>query len=247
MRASVRSDYDGEGLHETDLPATPLALVSRWVDEAIVRNAEQGDVPEPLAMSLATVDASGWPNVRAVLTRFLDARGPGFLTNLDSTKARELRATERVAGTLVWPAMFRAVRFRGVAEELSREEVAAYFVERPWGSRISAWTSRQSQPVADRHALDLAYESLARRWPDRGEPDDVPLPGFWGGYRIRCVEVEFWAGRRNRLHDRLVYSARAVDAPAPLGESSPPGFAAAPDSWPLLDAAAGWHCSRRQP
>lgn len=198
-----RTDYTGEGLSEEELGATPWLQASRWVDDALARSREVGDTPEPLAISVATVDAEGHPDVRTVLMRFFDERGPGFVTCLTSTKGRQLTANPAVAAALTWPAMFRAVRFRGTAEALSRDEVTAYFGERPWGSRISAWTSRQSEPVASRAELESAYERYAERWPDHGKPDDVPVPDFWGGFRIRCDSVEFWGGRRNRLHDRL--------------------------------------------
>ena len=222
----VRIDYRGEGLSEEHVAPTPWQQAQRWVDEAVERSQAQPDVPEPLALSVATVDAAGRPNVRTVLLRFFDERGPGFVTNTESTKGLEIAATGGLAASLTWPAMFRAIRFRGVAEELGRDEVAGYFGSRPWGSRISAWASRQSQPVVGRAALEEAYERYAAQWPDRGRPDDVPVPDFWGGYRVVCDEVEFWGGRRNRLHDRLVFTR--------VAEGS-------------LDEPSAWALSRRQP
>jgi pyridoxamine 5'-phosphate oxidase len=222
----IRIDYQGEGLSEEHVASTPWQQAQRWVDDAVERSQAQPDVPEPLALSVATVDAAGRPNVRTVLLRFFDERGPGFVTNTESTKGLEIAATGGIAASLTWPAMFRAIRFRGVAEELSREEVTGYFGSRPWGSRISAWASRQSQPVVGRAALEEAYERYAAQWPDRGAPDDVPVPDFWGGYRVVCDEVEFWGGRRNRLHDRLVFSR--------VAEGS-------------LDDPGAWALSRRQP
>lgn len=201
--ASDRTDYTGEGLSETELAPTPWLQTSRWVDDARTRSREAGDTPEPLALSVATVDEDGRPDVRTVLMRFFDERGPGFVTCLTSTKGRQLAVNPAIAASLTWPAMFRAIRFRGIAEELARDEVSTYFGERPWGSRISAWTSRQSEPVASRTELETTYEGYAERWPDHGNATDVPVPDFWGGYRIRCDSVELWAGRRNRLHDRL--------------------------------------------
>lgn len=203
-------DYTGEGLSESELAATPWLQASRWVDDALARSRELEDTPEPLAISVATVDADGHPDVRTVLMRFFDERGPGFVTCLTSTKGRQLAARPAAAASLTWPAMFRAIRFRGIAEELSRQEVTTYYGERPWGSRISAWASRQSEPVASRAELQTAYETYATRWPDHGGADDVPVPDFWGGFRIRCDSVEFWGGRRNRLHDRLRF-VRVVD------------------------------------
>jgi len=226
MKDVSRLDYTGEGLSESEVAPTPWRQLERWLAEAVARSRTDGDVPEPHALSVATVDADGAPNVRTVLMRVLDERGPGFLTNTGSTKGVELDANPRVAASLTWASMFRAVRFRGRAEPLDRQEVADYFVTRPWGSRISSWASRQSAPVASRAALEEAYERYAAQWPDRGAPDDVPLPDFWGGYRIVCDEVEFWGGRRNRLHDRLVFTR--------VGDGS-------------LDDAAAWRLSRRQP
>ena len=158
--------------------------------------------------------------------RFLDERGPGFVTDLGSAKSREIIATGSVAASLTWPAMFRAVRFRGHAIPVGRDEIAAYFATRPWGSRISAWASDQSQPIADRAALVAAYERYAALYPDTGSPDDVPVPDGWGGWRIECDEVELWAGRRDRLHDRLVFTRVAE------GD---------------LDTADAWTVHRRQP
>lgn len=219
-------DYVGEGLSEAEVAPTPWQQARHWVDDALARSAVQPDVPEPLALSVATADAEGWPNVRTVLLRFFDERGPGFVTSTESTKGREIAANGRLAASLTWPALYRAIRFRGTAQELDRAEVEAYFGSRPWASRISAWASRQSQPIDGRAALEEAYERYAAQFPDRGNVDDVPVPDFWGGYRVVCDEVEFWGGRQNRLHDRLVFTRVA------------PGS---------LDDAAAWALSRRQP
>lgn len=221
-----RVDYTGEGLSELEVAPTPWQQARRWVDEAVARSRELGDVPEPLALSVATVDPDGRPNVRTVLMRFFDERGPGFVTNTESTKGVEIAATRAVAASLTWPSMFRAIRFRGVAQTLTREEVTGYFGSRPWASRISAWASQQSRPVEGRADLEEAYERYAAQWPDRGNADDVPVPDFWGGYRVACDEVEFWGGRRNRLHDRLVFTR--------VGEGS-------------LDDPDAWQLHRRQP
>ncbi|HWJ86380.1 MAG TPA: pyridoxamine 5'-phosphate oxidase [Cellulomonas sp.] len=213
----VHTEYESEGLSESRLAATPLEQVQRWLADAQARQTALGD--EPTALSVATVDADGMPNVRTVLMRFLDERGPGFVTDLGSAKSREIVATGGIAAALTWPAMFRAIRFRGRAAPVEREQIEAYFRARPWGSRISAWASDQSRPVEDRAAFVQAYARAAARFPDTGSPDDVPVPESWGGWRITCDEVELWAGRRDRLHDRLVY--------ARVG----PGDLASPESW----------------
>ena len=222
----LRMDYAGDGISEADIAATPWQQAQRWVGDAVARAQVEADVPEPLALSVATVDAEGRPNVRTVLMRFFDERGPGFVTGTESTKGVEIAATGGIAASLTWPAMFRAIRFRGTAQELTRDEVTGYFGSRPWASRISAWASRQSQPIEGRAGLEEAYERYAAKFPDHGDPADVPVPDFWGGYRVVCDEVEFWGGRRNRLHDRLVFSR--------VGDGS-------------LDDADAWRLFRRQP
>jgi len=226
MSDALRREYHGEGLAESELAATASEQARRWLDDAVYRSVERDDVPEPLAMSVATVDSSGRPDVRTVLLRFLDQQGPGFVSNLQSAKGVQIAANPAVAAAIVWPAMYRAIRFRGVARQLGRDEVGRYFRERPWGSRIGAWASRQSQVIQGRSGLEEAYQQYAAQWPDLGGPDDVPVPGFWGGWRITCDEVEFWAGRANRLHDRLVFVR--------VGGGG-------------LDDASAWRVERRQP
>jgi len=223
---SARIDYDGDGLSEQQLLDSPHAQGRAWVDEAVARAQHGSDVFEPLALSVATVDNGGHPNVRTVLMRFFDERGPGFVTALTSTKGRELTVNPAVAACLTWPAMYRAIRFRGHALEVTRDEVEQYFDSRPWASRISAWASQQSEPIGSRAELEAAYAERAAAFPDHGRDDDVPVPDFWGGFRIVPDEVEFWAGRRNRLHDRLVFTR--------VGE----GDLGNPESWEV---------SRRQP
>jgi pyridoxamine 5'-phosphate oxidase len=226
MADVTRVDYVGEGLSEAEVAPTPWQQARRWVDDALTRSRAQADVPEPLALSVATSDEQGRPNVRTVLMRFFDERGPGFVTGTDSTKGRELAVNDGIAASLTWQAMYRAIRFRGRAEALGRDEVTDYFGKRPWASRISAWASRQSQPIEGRAALEAAFARYAAQFPDHGNAGDVPVPDFWGGYRVVCDEVEFWGGRLNRLHDRLVFTR--------VAEGS-------------LDDAAAWALSRRQP
>lgn len=225
--SSHRTEYSGDGLSEAELAGTPYDQVRAWVEQARARAAEVGDVPEPDALSVATVDGAG-PDVRTVLLRFLDPRGPGFVTNLDSAKGRQLRENPALAASLTWPSMFRAIRFRGVGEVMDRAEVEDYFRQRPWGARISAWASAQSQPVASREQLEAAFAEYAVRYPDHGRASDVPLPPSWGAVRLRPTLVEFWGGRVNRLHDRLVFHRR----PGATGD--------------LADAAS-WELQRLQP
>lgn len=221
-----RVDYTGDGLSEDQLLDTPHAQVQAWVDDAVRRSETDSDVFEPLAAAVATVDTEGRPNVRTVLMRFFDERGPGFVTAVTSTKGRELAVNPHIAAALTWPSMYRSVRFRGRAVALERAEVEEYWRSRPWASRISAWASDQSRPIGSRADLEAAYRQRAEQFPDHGSDEDVPLPDFWGGFRIVCDEVELWAGRRNRLHDRLVYTR--------AGEGD-------------LGHAGSWELSRRQP
>lgn len=192
-------DYSGDGLAEEHVPAAPFGLITTWIDVARARQVDRGDVPEPLSIHVATVDAQGRPDVRTVLMRFLDPSGPGFVTSLESTKSHQLQAVPALAATMTWPAMFRAIRFRGRAELVGESEIDAYFAERPRGSQLSAWVSHQSQPIEGREPLERAWAEVEARF----EGQDVPRPDFWGGWRIVCDEVEAWAGRSNRLHDRF--------------------------------------------
>jgi pyridoxamine 5'-phosphate oxidase len=200
-----RLDYAGDGLAEADVAASPYLQARSWIDAAVAAAEARDDVPEPTALSVATADETGAPNVRTVLMRFFDERGPGFVTNLESAKSVELQANPRIAASLTWPTLYRAIRFRGAAVPIGHDEVEAYYATRPYGARLSAWASDQSRPAADRAELEAKWAEAMARFPDTGSDDDVPVPDFWGGWRIECDEVEFWAGRANRLHDRIVF------------------------------------------
>lgn len=220
-----RTDYDAEGIDPSTVAAAPWAEVRRWVAEAVAAAEVTPGLAEPTAVSVATVDADGMPNVRTVLARFLDDRGPGFVSSLHSAKAAEIAANPRIALAYTWPGLFRAIRFRGVAERIDDTELAAYWRTRPYGSRVAACASLQSHPVESREALERRFADWAARYPDTGD-DAVPMPEDFCGWRVRASEVELWAGRRSRLHDRVVYTR--------VGDGT-------------LDDPPSWRVERRQP
>lgn len=194
--ADMRRSYGRRSLDREDLGADPVAQFAAWLDDAVA--AEQ---IEPNAASLATADASGRVSARMVLLKDVRENGFVFFTNHQSRKGRDLAENPRAALCFWWDRLERQVRVEGVAARISREESAAYFARRPYPSQLGAWASYQSQPIAQRDVLEARFASLRERWPEGG----VPLPDFWGGYRIEPDAVEFWQGREGRLHDRFRY------------------------------------------
>jgi len=173
----------------------PIAVAQAWLDEA--RNL----AGEPQTMTLATATPDGKPSARVVLLRGLDDRGRVFFTNRESRKGHELRRNLRAAVVLHWWELGRQLRVEGVVEEVSDEESAAYWKTRPRGSQVAAWASRQSLELADRSELDARVAEARERFAD----GDVPLPPFWGGYRVVPETIELWTHRDDRLHERVRY------------------------------------------
>jgi pyridoxamine 5'-phosphate oxidase len=191
----LRVNYDGETLDISDVSPAPLTQFERWFDDVLAAK-----LPEPNAMVVATATIDGQPSARHVLLKQADARGFVFYSNYDSRKGQELAANPKASLVFPWFAMYRQVVVLGRVEKVSREESAEYFATRPHGSRIGASVSHQSEVLKSRDELDARWQALAEQ-----HPDDVPLPDSWGGFVVIPESIEFWAGRRSRLHDRIQY------------------------------------------
>jgi pyridoxamine 5'-phosphate oxidase len=190
------ADYDGGPLDPGAVDPDPIAQFRAWFEEA-----RDAGVAEPEAMTLATVGPAGRPSARIVLLRGLDERGFAFYTNLESAKARDLRARPHAALTFAWLALDRSVRVEGAVHPLPEAESDAYFASRPRGSQLGAWASPQSQVIAGRDELDRRVAAAEARFAD----GPVRRPPFWGGYVVAPASLELWQGRPSRLHDRLRY------------------------------------------
>jgi pyridoxamine 5'-phosphate oxidase len=195
--AELRRQYGRAQLKREDLDPSPFVQFRKWMDEAT-----GADLVDANAMSIATVGAAGEPSIRTVLLKAFDERGFVFYTNLESTKAKQIAENPNVALLFYWREFERQVKIRGRATRLSAAEVAKYFLSRPRESRIAAWASPQSRIIDARHMLEQKFDEVMRKFSE----GEVPVPSFWGGFRVAPRTIEFWQGGAHRLHDRFQYS-----------------------------------------
>jgi pyridoxamine 5'-phosphate oxidase len=192
----VRREYVKEALRRDNLLSDPFTQFELWFKQAC-----SAQMRDPNAMSLATASAEGRPTLRTVLLKYFDAQGFVFFTNYQSTKARQITENPYVSLLFLWLELDRQVTITGRAEKIPAQESLRYFLKRPRGSQLGAWVSNQSSVISSRTLLEMKFEEVKRKFAQ----GKIPLPSFWGGYRVRPSEFEFWQGRPNRLHDRFVY------------------------------------------
>ena len=194
---ALRRNYTQQGLDLQDLDADPINQFTLWFEQAC-----QADILEPNALVLATVSPNGQPWQRTVLLKYFDQEGFVFFTNYGSRKAQHIGANTQVSLLFPWYALERQLAIGGTAQRISSAESLKYFLSRPRGSQLGAWVSQQSTIISSRQLLEMQFEKIKEKFLNQ----EIPLPDFWGGYRVKPTSFEFWQGRPNRLHDRFLYS-----------------------------------------
>lgn len=197
---NLRMEYTKGGLEREDLHENPIEQFHCWMQQTI-----EAQIPDPNAMTIATVDSTGQPSQRIVLLKQLDYRGFVFFTNLNSKKAQDLKQNPKISLHFPWHFLERQVKVCGVVEQISTAEVLKYFVTRPRDSQLGAWASQQSRPISSRALLLQQFEAMKNKFA-KGE---IPVPDFWGGFRVKPHQIEFWQGGAARLHDRFQYNLQS--------------------------------------
>ena len=201
--SDFRQEYTQAGLRREQLNPDPFEQFELWFQQACTAS-----LPEPNAMSLATVSPAGEPAQRIVLLKYFDRQGFVFFTNYESKKARHINDNSHVSLLFFWIALERQVQISGSAVKISAAESLQYFATRPRGSQIGAWCSQQSSIISSRQMLEMKFDEIKRKFHNQ----EIPLPSAWGGYRVIPNSFEFWQGRPNRLHDRFLYSLDDIES-----------------------------------
>lgn len=195
--SDFRKEYSAKGLHREDLGSDPIQLFQRWFQQATELN-----IPEPNAMTLSTLAPDGFPSQRTVLLKAFDQKGFTFFTNYQSRKAQHIQANPKVCLLFPWITLERQIIVQGTAEKISTAESLKYFMTRPRDSQIGAWVSNQSEVVTSKKILLQKFEEMKSKFQD----GEIPLPSFWGGYRVIPKTIEFWQGGPGRIHDRFLFT-----------------------------------------